>query len=71
MGATANKAFGKTKRTVGRVTGNRSMQARGTVQEYVGKAQSGAKKAGRRVRNAAANARRSSKRPSRSSKSRR
>jgi uncharacterized protein YjbJ (UPF0337 family) len=48
MGEFANKAIGRTKRVVGKVTRNRSLQAKGAVQETAGRVQG----AGRRVRKA-------------------
>lgn len=63
MGEYANKAIGKTKKAIGKVTGNRRFQTEGTIQEYTGKAQGGAKKVGRAVQRASANLRRKTDRP--------
>lgn len=63
MGEYANKAMGKTKKTVGKYTGNRSLQAKGAVQEFAGKAQGAAKEVGRSVRRATSNVRSKAARP--------
>lgn len=52
MGEFANKAVGKTKKAVGRVTGDRDLEAEGRIQEGAGKVQGGVKGAGRTVNRA-------------------
>ena len=47
MGTYTNIAAGRVKRTVGKATRNRSLQARGAAQETVGRVQRGARRAGR------------------------
>lgn len=49
MGETSNKVMGKTKKAVGRATGDRDLEGRGKLQETAGKAQGGLRKAGRAV----------------------
>jgi len=49
MGEFTNKTLGKAKKTFGKATGNRSLQAKGVVQETAGKVQGGARKVGRAV----------------------
>lgn len=49
MGEYTNKAMGKTKKAVGRATGDRDLERRGRTQEGAGKVQGGVRKAGRKV----------------------
>ena len=52
MGEYVNKAIGKTKKAVGRATGDRDLEAKGRMQEGAGKVQGGVKTAGRKVNRA-------------------
>ena len=58
MGEFTDKAIGKTKKTYGNYTGNRSLQAKGTVQELRGRAKGGLKEVGKSVRKATSTVRR-------------
>lgn len=49
MGEATNKLMGKTKRTVGRASGDRDLEGEGRMQETTGKVQGGVRKAGRKV----------------------
>ena len=53
-----NKALGKPKRVIGKYTGNRSLQAKGAVQEFAGRAEGAARNIGRDVRRGAERTRR-------------
>ena len=53
MGEYANKAIGRTKKVFGRITRNRTLQAKGALQETGGKAQGVGRRAGRNVRKTA------------------
>ncbi|MHB1262528.1 MAG: CsbD family protein [Thermoplasmatota archaeon] len=46
MGETTNKVVGKTKKAVGRATGDRDLETEGRMQEGAGKVQGGMRKAG-------------------------
>lgn len=52
MGEYTNKVVGKTKKHVGDATDNKSLENEGRMQESIGQAQGGAKKAGRSVEDA-------------------
>ncbi|HUR24891.1 MAG TPA: CsbD family protein [Candidatus Thermoplasmatota archaeon] len=52
MGEYANKTVGKTKKAIGRATGDRDLEGRGRMQEGAGKVQGGVKTAGRKVNRA-------------------
>ena len=49
MGEFMNRAMGKTKKSIGRATGNRRLQARGALQEGKGRLQTGARRTKNRV----------------------
>lgn len=57
MGEFIDKTLGKTKKTVGRITRNRSLQAKGALQEGKGKLEGAGRKVGRTLRGGAARTR--------------
>lgn len=56
-----NKALGKTKRVIGKYTGNRSLQAKGAVQEFAGRAEGAARNIGRDVKRGVSKVRRNAR----------
>ena len=52
MGELGNKAMGKTKKAVGRATGDQDLEAEGRVQETTGKVQGGIRKGARKIEDA-------------------
>jgi uncharacterized protein YjbJ (UPF0337 family) len=52
MGELGNKAMGKTKKAVGRATGDRDLEGEGRIQETTGKVQGGVRKGARKVEDA-------------------
>jgi len=66
MAGAYNKTMGKTKKTIGRITGDRKLEAKGALQSGKGKVQSAGRKVKRTLRNAKVNVRaKVSKRPMR------
>jgi uncharacterized protein YjbJ (UPF0337 family) len=66
MGEFINKTMGKAKKTVGRVTGNRRLQAKGALQSGKGKVQGVGRKVKRTLRKTNTSVRaKASKRPTR------